>query len=68
METPLLKAADVARVLGIGRATAYALMASGELPTIRIGRSVRIPEEALKAWLERKTAGTGGRDDDEQQG
>jgi excisionase family DNA binding protein len=50
----LLKAEAVARKLSVGRATAYELMASGILPTVRIGRSVRVPARALEQWVERE--------------
>ncbi len=50
----LLRGAEVARLLGIGRSTAFMLMASGELPVVRIGRSVRVSREALYGWLERR--------------
>lgn len=48
----LLKAAEVADRLSIGRATAYEMMASGTLPIIRIGRAVRVPARALEAWID----------------
>jgi excisionase family DNA binding protein len=55
METILLRAAEVAAALGVGRATAYELMASGALPTVRIGRTVRVPRAGLEAWVRRQT-------------
>ncbi len=48
----LLWAAEVAEVLGVSRNRAYLLMASGELPSLRIGRSVRVRKDALNKWLE----------------
>ena len=51
----LLRATEVAAVLGLGRATVYLLMASGELPTVRIGRAVRVPASRLRTWIESKT-------------
>jgi excisionase family DNA binding protein len=42
-EKLLLKADEVARRLSLGRATVYLMMASGELPTFRRGRAVRVP-------------------------
>jgi excisionase family DNA binding protein len=52
----LLKAGQVAQLLGLGRSTVFALLAAGELPVIRIGRSVRVPRVAL----ERRTHRPGG--------
>jgi excisionase family DNA binding protein len=45
----LLKATEVARLLGIGRTKVYELMAAGELPVVRIGRFVRVPRRSLEA-------------------
>ena len=39
-------------ILGIGRNTAYALVRSGRLRSIRVGRQVRIPKNALIEFLE----------------
>jgi excisionase family DNA binding protein len=52
VEHRLLRADEVARRLAIGKATAYQLMAGGQLPAIRIGKSVRVSERALNAWID----------------
>jgi excisionase family DNA binding protein len=39
-------------VLRIARSRAYELMGSGEIPTVRIGRSVRVSRRELERWLE----------------
>jgi excisionase family DNA binding protein len=51
----LLRAGEVARLLGLGRSTVFALLAAGELPVIRIGRSVRVPRAALERWIDERT-------------
>lgn len=51
----LLKAGEVARVLGLSRSKAYALMAAEVVPTVRFGRSVRVPAAALEAWINTNT-------------
>lgn len=51
----LLDSREVATLLGLGRTKVFELMAAGDLPVIRIGRSVRVPREALIAWI-RQTA------------
>jgi excisionase family DNA binding protein len=51
----LLKADEVARRLSLGRATVYLMMATGELPTLRRGRAVRVPVRALEQWVEERT-------------
>ena len=53
----LLKADEVARKLSLGRATVYAMMASGELPTLRQGRAIRVPAVALNRWIESRSEG-----------
>lgn len=39
-------------ILGIGRNIAYELVRSGRLRSIRVGRQVRIPKNALIEFLE----------------
>lgn len=58
MERLLLRPTEAAEAIGIGRSKVYELLASGELPSIRIGGSVRVPLEQLRAWIERKSAET----------
>jgi excisionase family DNA binding protein len=55
MAPRLLKAGQVAQLLGLGRSTVFALLAAGELPVIRIGRSVRVPRVALDRWIDELT-------------
>jgi len=54
-EKLLLKPKKAFELLDIGRSTGYAMIASGELPSVRIGRAVRVPLNALKQWIERQT-------------
>ena len=51
-ELPLtLRAEDLMPILGIGRNTAYALIRCGKIRSIRIGRQLRIPKDALVEYL-----------------
>lgn len=43
--------AEVARLLGIGRSTAYELMLSGELPAVRMGRRWLVSPMVLRDLL-----------------
>jgi len=52
----LLTMIDAARALSIGRTTMYELVAAGEIGVVHIGRSVRIPADALHAFVERRRA------------
>jgi len=51
MDRALLKPAEVAQILGIGRSKVYELLACGELPSIRIGRCIRVPKSSLEDWI-----------------
>jgi excisionase family DNA binding protein len=51
MERLLLRPVEAAEAIGISRSKIYELLASGELPSVRIGASVRVPVEALRAWI-----------------
>ncbi|MFF7635612.1 helix-turn-helix domain-containing protein [Kitasatospora sp. NPDC008050] len=42
---------EAARRLGVGRTTMYALVASGEVPSVTIGRLRRIPAQALGEYV-----------------
>ena len=48
----LLRIPEAASRLGLGRSTVYELIQAGELPVVRIGKSVRIPASRLEAWVE----------------
>jgi len=56
MEQLLMRAEEVARVLGLGRSKVYELMQSGALPVVRIGRSVRVARVALEEWVRTNTS------------
>ena len=51
MDQMLLRAEEVARALGLGRSKTYELIASGQLPVVKLGRAVRVPREALQQWV-----------------
>jgi excisionase family DNA binding protein len=52
----LLTMIEAARVLSIGRTTMYGLVGAGEIDVVRIGRSVRIPVDALQVFVDRQRA------------
>jgi excisionase family DNA binding protein len=49
---PLLNVREVAERLRICTATVYRLCESGELGHVRISNVVRVPESALRAFME----------------
>lgn len=46
-----LRVEDLMPILGIGRNTAYELVRSGKIRSIRIGRQLRIPKDAIQDYL-----------------
>lgn len=50
----LLRIPEVAETLGIGRTKIYEMIATGELPTVRVGRAVRISVTTLQKWVEER--------------
>jgi excisionase family DNA binding protein len=47
----LLTARETAEALAVSPRKLWAMTASGEIPHIRLGRSVRYPVEELKRWI-----------------
>jgi excisionase family DNA binding protein len=50
----LLTMIEAARVLSIGRTTMYELVGAGAIDVVRIGRSVRVPVDALQAFVDQQ--------------
>ena len=48
----LLSAEDLAQRLGVGRTTAYALLWSGTIPSMKVGRLRKVRREDLEAYIE----------------
>lgn len=48
-----LRVEDLMSLLGIGRNIAYELVRSGQIRSIRIGRQIRIPRDALLEFLQK---------------
>jgi excisionase family DNA binding protein len=51
METLLLKIPEVMARLAIGQTKVYELMASGELRSVKVGRSRRVPSDDLERFV-----------------
>jgi excisionase family DNA binding protein len=59
-EQPFLTVRELGELLRVSRATAYALVERGDVPSVRVGGSVRIPRAELNrrlatSMLDRKT-------------
>lgn len=46
---------ELAAYLNVGKAAAYRLVHDGTLPSVRIGRQIRIPIAAVDRWLAEAT-------------
>ena len=50
-EVKFLTVAEVAKVMRVSKMTVYRLVHSGELQAVQIGRSFRVPEQAVNEYL-----------------
>jgi excisionase family DNA binding protein len=51
-EGRLLNGIEVARILNISKALAYRMMQKGEIKVVQFGKSVRVSESDLRAFIE----------------
>jgi excisionase family DNA binding protein len=59
----LLDSRAVAELLDLGRTKVFQMMATGELPVIRIGRCVRVPRSGLESWIANRTESSEAQND-----
>ena len=52
MEPLMLRPREAAEAVGVGRTLFYRLVKAGVIPSCRVGKSIRIPVAALRAWAE----------------
>ncbi len=50
-EVRFLTVAEVASLMRVSKMTVYRLVHNGDLPAIRVGRSFRVPEQAVHDYL-----------------
>jgi excisionase family DNA binding protein len=50
-EVRFLTVAEVATIMRVSKMTVYRMVHAGELPAIRVGRSFRVPEDEVHAYL-----------------
>ncbi len=55
MLNPLLNGKQVAQLLCVSKAFAYRLMSERSIPTIKMGRSVRVRPEDLEQFISNST-------------
>lgn len=63
MTSPLLTVAEVADLFRVSSMTVYRLIRSGELPAVRVGRSYRVTQQDLQAYLESQVVDPQAMDD-----
>ena len=54
-DSKFLTVAEVAAMMRVSKMTVYRLVHNGELPAVRVGRSFRVPQDALDAYLRTAT-------------
>ncbi len=59
MESLLLTPGDAAELLSISRSSAYEMIASGELPSIKLRGRTRIPRADLERWIDKQREAAG---------
>ena len=59
----LLTVPEAARRLPLGRTLVYELIATGSLPSLKIGRARRIPASALEQWVTGQVGDESNRED-----
>lgn len=62
MTAPLLTVAEVADLFRVSSMTVYRLIRNGELPAVRVGRSYRVREDDLQAYLQAQVVDPEGMD------
>ena len=50
-DVKFLTVAEVAAVMRVSKMTVYRLVHNGDLPAVRVGRSFRVPEQAVHDYL-----------------
>ena len=51
-EVRFLTVAEVATAMRVSKMTVYRLVHNGELPAVQVGRSFRIPKQAVHTYLQ----------------
>lgn len=64
----LLRVSEAADLLGIGKSTAYELIAAGEIPAIRLGKgkAIRVSVGDLQDWVSLRRTRKEGKNGDER--
>ena len=55
MEENLLKSSEVAEILHVSRSLVYSLLKCGDIPTVRIGRMIRVRPGDLERYIHERS-------------
>lgn len=56
----LIKVTELADILDVSKARAYELIRTGLIPSVRLGRQVRVDAQQLGEWIDRGGSGGAG--------
>lgn len=51
-EMELINVSKAQQLLSVSKSKIYEMIATGELPSVRIGKAIRIPVKPLAAWVQ----------------
>lgn len=52
VERLLMRPTEISQALAMSRSKVYELIASGQLPSVRVAGCVRVPVAAFRAWID----------------
>ena len=56
VERLLYRPAEAADAIGVSRSRMYELIASGEIPSVLVGGTLRVPVDGLRQWVAQQVA------------
>lgn len=59
IEKLMYRVNEFAEAIGVSRSKAYEMIARGEVPTVRVGGSVRVPVANVRKWIEANVSAAG---------
>jgi excisionase family DNA binding protein len=57
--SPIIRVADVAKLLDVSPGLIYACVKDGTIPALRIGRALRFSRDAILSWMNRQNGEAG---------
>lgn len=55
MQKELLSLQEARELIGVSRTTIYQMAKQGQIPTLKIGKCIKVPRKKLDEWIEEKT-------------